>query len=115
MLGRHLLLDLYDCDPRAIADTAKVERIMVRAAKATKAHIVDVIFHTFSPQGVSGVVVIAESHLSIHSWPEFGFASVDIYTCGTSIDPWKAYKVLKRGFSAKRMTAAEIKRGVLRP
>ena len=113
-LGRHVLLELYDCDPGHINDVRHVERVMVRAARATGATIVDTIFHTFNPHGVSGVVVITESHLSIHTWPEFGFASVDIYTCGTTVDPWKAYAVLKRGFKAKRLTKVEIKRGLLR-
>lgn len=112
-LGRHLLIELYDCDPKIITDVRRVEETMVEAAKATKAFIVDVVFHTFNPHGISGVIVIAESHLTIHTWPEYGFASVDIYTCGTEVNPWKAYHVLRKGFRAKNVTAMEMKRGVL--
>lgn len=112
-LGRHLLIEFYDCDQRIIGNVQQVENIMVLAAKATKANIVDVVFHTFNPQGVSGVIVIAESHLAIHTWPEFNFASVDIYTCGEVINPWKALTILKRSFKAKNMNVLEIKRGIL--
>lgn len=112
-LGRHVLLELYDCDPFRINDVGKVERVMLAAARAARTHIVDSVFHTFNPQGVSGVVVIAESHLTIHTWPEFHFASVDIYTCGQG-DPWRAIRVLERGFRARNVAVMELKRGLLR-
>src|SRR5260370_41853322 len=112
-LGRHLLVEYYSCDPKIIADIGSIEDIMVGAAKKSKAHIVDVVFHTFNPHGISGVVVIAESHLAIHTWPEHGFASVDIYTCGNSVNPWNAYKHILKHLKAKRSTAMEMKRGVL--
>jgi S-adenosylmethionine decarboxylase len=112
-LGRHLLVELYQCDPKIIADARKIEDIMVGAAKYAKAHIVDVVFHTFSPHGLSGVIVIAESHLSIHTWPEYAFASIDIYTCGNEVNPWKAYRYLTKHFRARNVTALEMKRGVL--
>lgn len=94
-------------------DVSRIEDLLVGAAKYAKAHIVDVVFHTFNPHGVSGVVVVEESHLAIHTWPEHKFASVDIYTCGDSIDPWQAYKYLLKGLKAKHSTATEMKRGVL--
>ena len=112
-LGRHLLLELFDCDSDAINNLEAVKRALVEAARRAHATIVDVVFHEFNPFGISGVVVIAESHLSIHTWPEFGFASVDIFTCGSTVLPWKAYPVLKRGLRSKRLIASEIKRGVL--
>jgi len=112
-LGRHVLVELYNCDPATIKDVRKIEDIMVGAAKAAKCHIVDVVFHNFNPHGISGVVVIAESHLSIHTWPEYNFASVDIYTCGNEVDPWKAYNYLLKHFKAKGVTALELKRGML--
>jgi S-adenosylmethionine decarboxylase len=107
------MVELYDCDSKTLNDVHKVETIMVDAAKKAHARVVDVVFHTFNPHGVSGVIVIAESHLAIHTWPEFGFASIDIYTCGTEINPWVAYHYLVRKFKAKNMTALEMKRGVL--
>jgi S-adenosylmethionine decarboxylase proenzyme len=86
---------------------------MVGAAKHAKATIVDVVFHAFSPHGISGVIVIQESHLTIHTWPEYNFASIDIYTCGNKVNPWKAYNYLVKNFKAKNVTALEMKRGVL--
>jgi S-adenosylmethionine decarboxylase len=112
-LGRHLLVELYGCDAKLLTDVRKVEDIMVGAAKYAKATIVDVVFHAFSPHGISGVIVIQESHLTIHTWPEHGFASVDVYTCGSKVDPWNAYKYLAKHFKAKNVTALEMKRGVL--
>ncbi len=112
-LGRHLLVEYYGCDPKILTDIGLIEDILVGAAKKAKAHIVDVVFHTFNPHGISGVVVIAESHLAIHTWPEHGFASVDIYTCGNLVNPWNAYKYILKALKAKNSTAMEMKRGVL--
>lgn len=112
-LGRHLLVEYYNCDPKILMNIGSIEDILVGAAKKAKAHIVDVVFHTFNPHGISGVVVVEESHLAIHTWPEHGFASVDIYTCGTSVNPWLAYKYILRELRAKHSTAMEMKRGVL--
>jgi len=112
-LGRHLLIELYQCDPKVIGDVARIEKIMVGAAKAAKAHIVDVVFHHFSPHGVSGVVVIKESHLAIHTWPEHRFASVDVFTCGVTMHPAKAQTYIAKHFRAKTVTAVEVKRGML--
>ena len=112
-LGRHLLIELYHCDSKILNDVHKVEAIMVEAAKVAKARIVDVVFHTFNPHGISGVVVIAESHLAIHTWPEYNFASIDVFTCGTEINPWRAYNFAAKKFKAKNMTAMEMKRGML--
>lgn len=112
-LGRHLLVELYGCDAKSITDVRRVEEIMVGAAKYAKATIVDVVFHSFNPHGISGVIVIQESHLTIHTWPEYGFASIDVYTCGNKVNPWQAYKYLAKHFKAKNVTALEMKRGVL--
>jgi S-adenosylmethionine decarboxylase proenzyme len=113
-LGRHLLVEYYNCDSKILTDIGCVEDIMVNAAKKAKARIVDVVFHTFNPHGISGVVVIQESHLAIHTWPEFAFASVDIFTCGKSINPWIAYKYILKELQAKHSTATEMKRGALK-
>ncbi|MBI3012225.1 MAG: S-adenosylmethionine decarboxylase proenzyme [Elusimicrobia bacterium] len=112
-LGRHLLVEYYNCDPKVLMDVGRIEDILVGAAKKAKAHIVDVVFHSFNPHGISGVVVIEESHLTIHTWPEHGFASVDIYTCGKSVDPWSAYQYMLKELKAKHATSMEMKRGVL--
>jgi S-adenosylmethionine decarboxylase len=112
-LGRHILLELYDCDNKILNDHAKVEQIMLGAAQAAKATIVKSIFHHFNPYGVSGVVVIAESHLAIHTWPEYGYAAVDLFTCGEEIDPWIAHHYVAEKLKAKKKTSLEMKRGLL--
>ncbi|OGH56625.1 MAG: S-adenosylmethionine decarboxylase proenzyme [Candidatus Lindowbacteria bacterium RIFCSPLOWO2_12_FULL_62_27] len=112
-LGKHLLVELYDCDPKLLNNTSTVEREMQRAARAAKATIVRSTFHTFSPWGVSGVVLIAESHLTIHTWPEHNYAAIDIFTCGGSVEPYTAYQVLKDAFRSKNSSVIELKRGLI--
>ncbi|HHW00375.1 MAG TPA: S-adenosylmethionine decarboxylase proenzyme [Clostridiaceae bacterium] len=111
-LGRHILAEIYDCDSCILNDRNLIEKIMVESALEAGAEIREVAFHKFSPQGVSGVVVISESHLSIHTWPELGYAAVDVFTCGDKVDPWIACNYLTEKFSAKHMTATEVKRGI---
>ena len=85
---------------------------MVAAAQEANAEILKTAFHRFQPQGVSGVVVIAESHLSIHTWPEAGYAAVDFYTCGDHTDPWRACEYAARHLGAQTMLTTEVKRGI---
>ncbi len=111
-LGRHILAEFYGCTPEILNNTDSIKRNMVAAALEAGAEVRETVFHRFSPQGVSGVVVISESHLAIHTWPEFGYAAVDVFTCGQTVDPWVSCDYLKQKFSAKNMTAREIKRGI---
>jgi S-adenosylmethionine decarboxylase len=111
-LGRHVLAEIYDCDFDILNNIELVERIMVNAALEAGAEVREYVFHKFSPQGISGVVVISESHLAIHTWPELGYAAVDVFTCGDKVDPWQAYNYLTRQFNAKRVVAKEQKRGI---
>lgn len=111
-LGRHILAEIYGCDSEILNDKISIEKIMIESALKAGAEIREVIFHTFSPQGVSGVVIISESHLTIHTWPELGYAAVDIFTCGDKINPWDACNYMTESFKAKNMTATEVKRGI---
>jgi S-adenosylmethionine decarboxylase len=111
-LGRHVLAEIYGCTEDILNDIEKVEKIMVRAALVAGAEIREVAFHKFSPQGVSGVVVISESHLAIHTWPELDYAAVDVFTCGDTVDPWVSCNHIKESFNAQRMDAKELKRGI---
>jgi S-adenosylmethionine decarboxylase len=111
-LGRHILAEFYGCPAEMLNDPSRIERDMMAAALEAGAEIRETVFHKFSPQGVSGVVVISESHLAIHTWPEFGYAAVDIFTCGQTVDPWVSCNYLKQKFAAQNMTAREIKRGI---
>ena len=95
-LGRHLLVEYWGCVRDVLDDRFLLEASLQRAAIASNATIVSVVFHQFNPHGVSGVVVVEESHLSIHTWPEQGYAAVDFYTCGEA-DPMNAHAVLLDG------------------
>jgi S-adenosylmethionine decarboxylase len=111
-LGRHLLLELFDCDTDAINNVEAVKSALIEAAKRAQATIVDVVFHEFNPFGISGVVVIAESHLSIHTWPEYRYAAVDVFSCGESLQPEIAVNYLVEQFAAERASVVEMQRGV---
>ena len=111
-LGRHLLLELFDCDSDAINNVEAVKGALIEAAKRAQATIVDVVFHEFNPFGVSGVVVIAESHLSIHTWPEYRYAAVDIFSCGDTLQPEVAANYLVETFGAERTSVVELQRGM---
>jgi S-adenosylmethionine decarboxylase len=111
-LGRHMLLELFDCDPDAINSLDIVKTSMVEAAKLAQATIVDVIFHEFNPFGISGVVVIAESHLAIHTWPEYRYAAVDVFSCGETLQPQVAVEHLVEQLGAARTSVVELQRGV---
>ncbi len=112
-LGNHVLVEFYGCDSDILNQTELIEKEMTKAAILSGATVVSSNFHTFNPYGVSGVVIIAESHLSIHTWPEYGYAAVDLFTCGDSVDPWKAFKHLKNIFKSDHTATIEMKRGQL--
>jgi len=111
-LGRHILLELHECDSEILRDHEKIEQIMQGAALAANATIVKSVFHHIQAYGVSRVVVIAESHLSVHTWPEFGYAALDFFTCGEDVDPWVAHHYVAEKLKAKRKTSIEMKRGI---
>ena len=112
-LGRHLLLELFDCDAEAINSLETVKTSMVEAARRAQATIVDVLFHEFNPFGISGVVVIAESHLAIHTWPEYRYAAVDVFSCGDVLQPQVAADYLVEQLGAARASVVELQRGIL--
>ena len=111
-VGRHIIAELWGCNPEYLDDVSVVQDFMNNAAEKAHATILNSTFHTFQPHGVSGAVIIAESHLAIHTWSEIGLASIDIYTCGEKADPWVAYSYLKKSFQSKKQTVFELKRGV---
>jgi S-adenosylmethionine decarboxylase len=112
-LGKHLLLELKDCDREVLNDLGFLKSILPAAAREAGATVLGESFHQFSPQGVSGVVIIAESHLFIHTWPECGYAAVDIFTCGDSVQAAKAAQMLIGELKAKNHSILEIQRGIL--
>ena len=112
-LGRHFLVEYHRCDPEVLNHKEKIERVMIEAADICGATVLESSFHNYAPQGVSGIVVIAESHIAIHTWPEFHYAAVDIFTCGTKVDPWKAYDHIKVCLDSRETSIREIERGEL--
>lgn len=114
-LGRHILAEYYGCDINILNDLELLEQSMRQAVLRSSATIIDSTFHQFNPHGVSGVIVIAESHMAIHTWPEYGYAAVDFFTCGDRVDPWKAFDFMNEILKAARNTTRELKRGILEP
>lgn len=110
-LGRHILAEFFECDTHILNDSKLIEIYMKQAAIDCNATIINSVFQTFNPHGVSGVVVIAESHLAIHTWPEYGYAAVDVFTCGDTVDPWVATRSLQEALKAKKVTTVELNRG----
>ena len=110
-LGNQLIVDFYDCRCENFDDLEWVENVMIEAAKRARATIVDVVFHKFNPQGISGVVVIAESHFAIHTWPEHRYAAIDIFTCGDALDSEAAIAYLATQLRCLKRSVTEIARG----
>ena len=108
-----VLIDLYDCDRDSLIDADRIREGMLKAAKVMGAEIVGDSFHTFKPWGVSGTVTIAESHLAVHTWPEYDFAAVTFETCGNSMDHKKAYDYLIAFFRSRRPKITHQKRGFM--
>ena len=113
VLGLHLLLELKDCNPVLLNDLDYIREAMQQTANEVGAHVVGESFHRFSPQGVTGILAIAESHISIHTWPEYGYAAADIFACGTSFVPRKAADLLIEKLESKDPDVTEIKRGMV--
>lgn len=111
-LGRHILVEFTGCNADVLNDVSAIEKSMIDAAKIAGATVISSNFHHFSPWGVSGVVVIQESHLAIHTWPEYRYASVDLFTCGETVDPWVSFEHLKQALEAT-YSAIELNRGAL--
>lgn len=108
--GRHILVEVYDCSFNALNDLHLIRTAMLTAAEEMQVTILSDYFHQFSPQGVSGAVVIAESHLTIHTWPEDGYAAVDFFTCGEA-DPYKGFMTLARELGSATIKVVEMERG----
>ncbi len=111
-LGRQVLADLSFCDREAIDDEALLKRLLTEAAGRSGATLLSIHVHRFQPHGLSGVAVLAESHLAVHTWPELGYAAVDAFTCGDHVDPHRAVKVLEEGLDARCVTTMTMDRGM---
>ncbi|MER3429231.1 MAG: adenosylmethionine decarboxylase [Pyrinomonas sp.] len=112
-LGRQLLVELFDCDRDLLNDATLVKQALLDAAQAANATVVDAVLHKFSPYGVSGVVVIAESHIAIHTWPEYGYAALDIFTCSETVNPHLIMHLVAHRLSAGSCEATLVERGLV--
>ncbi len=102
MVGKHCILELYECDQSKLNDEAFIRTTITSAAKQAGATLLNMITHRFEPQGVTGLALLAESHISIHTWPENGYAAVDVFTCGDHTMPEIACEVIRAEFFAKK-------------
>jgi len=111
-LGTHYLAEFYECDRTRIDNISFIEKIMIEATELSGASIIKPFFHQFSPQGISGVIVIAESHFAIHTWPEHGYAAVDLFSCA-DFDFKAALNHIRIQIDARYHSVAEVRRGII--
>ena len=109
-LAKHLLLELHGCEPKLLNDPDRLLPLMLAAAERARAHVVANVVHRYAPHGVTCVLVLEESHFSLHTWPEAGYAAADFYTCG-SLLPERALEFLRDGLSATRFELLSVERG----
>ena len=112
-LGKHLIIELFQCDSTLLNDVKTLEHHLLAAVQLSGATVIQPFFHQFSPHGITGVVVVAESHFALHTWPEYGYCAVDIFTCGDTVNGQVALDYLKENLGAANTSVMEIKRGVL--
>lgn len=112
-LGKHLIIELFQCDSTLLNDVKTLEHHLLAAVQLSGATAIQPFFHQFSPHGITGVVVVAESHFALHTWPEYGYCAVDIFTCGDTVNGHVALDYLKENLGAANASVMEIKRGVL--
>ncbi|WP_109434070.1 MULTISPECIES: adenosylmethionine decarboxylase [Aquimarina] len=112
-LGLHILMEFYECSDTILNKLDVLEESMNEAANVAGATIIKSVFHQFAPQGVTGVVVVAESHLAIHTWPEHGYAAVDFFTCNTDMDYLTSYQLLAKALKSKVHNFKSVERGLI--
>jgi len=109
--GIHLIADFWN--GKIIEDEKKIKKILTKTARKAKNTPLEITIHKFNPRGMTGVLLLAESHIALHSWPEFHYLAIDIFTCGDKANPYKALKYLKKVFKPRRIGLKIIKRGFL--
>lgn len=110
--GRHIIADLGGCSRIRLGSVSIVKEIMEEAVLRSGATIINSHFHKFSPEGVSGIILLSESHASIHTWPDKGYASIDIYTCGEHVFPSLAVDHICAGLCAETVHVTSLERGL---
>ena len=110
--GRHCILEIYECDQSKLNDEAFVRTTITSSVKIAGATLINLMTHSFKPQGVTGLALLAESHISIHTWPEIGYAAIDVFTCGNHTMPESACEFLSKEFAAKKCSLKSIVREI---
>lgn len=110
-VGRHAIADIYNCNCPKMDDLKYIKNLVMTSAKEAKLTVVDNKFYKFNPIGISGVLILSESHLTIHTWPEYNYIAVDVFTCGAEINPVNACKIIAKNFDSKSMMIREFERG----
>ena len=113
ILGKHTLADIYDCKNNSLNNIEDMKKILIDACKEANLHIVDFTFHQFKPYGVSGICTLKESHLAIHTWPEYHFASVDAFTCGNMMDPGVVCNIIAKKLNSNNVVIKNFDRGIV--
>jgi len=114
ILGRHIIAEFYHVESELLNDKDFLEKIFLEGTRLSKATIINSFFHKFSPVGVSGVIVIAESHVTVHTYPEYNYAAVDVFTCGENIDPYIIFNYIQEKFNIKEVFSFELLRGKIK-
>jgi S-adenosylmethionine decarboxylase len=114
-IGSHWILEMYDCPPAVIDDLEHVRVALREAVKAARSTLLHEAAHAFEPQGVTALGLLAESHISVHTWPELGYAAADVFTCGEHATPQAACEYLAAALQAGRFELRYIERGVAAP
>ena len=110
IVGKHCILELYECDASKLNDEAFLRTTITTAAKLAGATLLNLITHRFEPQGVTGLALLAESHISIHTWPENSYAAADVFTCGDHTMPVRACEILCRELAARDFSLKTFQR-----
>lgn len=110
-VGTHLLCELWECDRELLNSRRYLVQVLRQAVKACGGTLLGIKSHAFKPYGVTAIALLAESHISIHTWPELGYAAVDVFTCGRTMDPYRATELLREALRARREQLLEVRRG----
>lgn len=110
-VGKHAIADIYMCNCPNMDNINYVKKLIFKSAKEANLTVVNSQFHKFNPIGISGVLILAESHLTIHTWPEYNYIAIDIFTCGQNINPSKACEKIAKNFKSNNYDIKEFERG----
>lgn len=110
-IGRHAIADLYNCNSLNLDNLDYIKNLILQSAKEANLTVVNSVFHKFNPIGISGVLILSESHLTIHTWPEYNYVAIDVFTCGKKINPTEACEIIAKKFNASVYSINELERG----